>query len=88
MPNMTDRNHAREIANIMRTSWFRAVHVKTHTTQELRCRWWRGRRWCGALIHCVAAQLACIGGRASRADWTRVQSSPSSSADNCMRSDD
>ena len=28
MPNKTDRNNARGIANIMRTGWFRAVHVK------------------------------------------------------------
>ncbi|UWL61669.1 IS110 family transposase [Brucella pseudintermedia] len=36
MPNKTDRNDARGIANIMRTGWFRAVHVKTQTAQELR----------------------------------------------------
>jgi transposase len=36
MPNKTDRNDARGIANIMRTGWFRAVHVKTRTAQELR----------------------------------------------------
>jgi transposase len=36
MPNKTDRNDARAIAQIMRTGWFRAVHVKTPT-----CRLWR-----------------------------------------------
>ena len=29
MPNKTDRNDARALAQIMRTGWFRAVHVKT-----------------------------------------------------------
>ena len=29
MPNKTDRNDARGIAQIMRTGWYRAVHVKT-----------------------------------------------------------
>ena len=36
MPNKTDRNDARAIAQIMRTGWFRAVHEKTST-----CRSWR-----------------------------------------------
>jgi len=36
MPNKTDRNDARAIAQIMRTGWFRAVHVKTPM-----CRSWR-----------------------------------------------
>jgi transposase len=36
MPNKTDRNDARAIAQIMRTGWFKAVHVKTPT-----CRLWR-----------------------------------------------
>ncbi len=36
LPNKTDRNDARAIAQIMRTGWFRAVHVKTST-----CRSWR-----------------------------------------------
>ena len=43
MPNKTDRNDARGIAQIMRTGWYRAVHVKSPT-----CRSWRalltGRR--------------------------------------------
>ena len=30
MPNKTDRNDARGIAQIMRTRWFRTVHVKAH----------------------------------------------------------
>jgi transposase len=30
VPNKTDRN-------IVRTGWFRVVHVKTQTAQELRC---------------------------------------------------
>lgn len=36
MPNKTDRNDARGIAQIMRTGWYRAVHVKTPC-----CRAWR-----------------------------------------------
>lgn len=36
MPNKTDRNDARAIAQIMRTGWFRRVHVKTP-----RSRLWR-----------------------------------------------
>ena len=36
MPNKTDRNDARGIAQIMRTGWFRAVHVK-----NVSCRSWR-----------------------------------------------
>ena len=36
MPNKTDRNDAREIAPIMRTGWYRAVHVKSPS-----CRSWR-----------------------------------------------
>lgn len=36
MPNKTDRNDARALAQIMRTGWFRQVHVKSRT-----CRLWR-----------------------------------------------
>jgi transposase len=36
MPNKTDRNDARGIAHIMRTGWYRAVHVKSPA-----CRSWR-----------------------------------------------
>lgn len=36
MPNKTDRNDARGIAQIMRTGWYRAVHVKNPS-----CRSWR-----------------------------------------------
>jgi transposase len=36
MPNKTDRNDARGIAQIMRTGWYRAVHVKSPA-----CRSWR-----------------------------------------------
>ena len=36
MPNKTDRNDARGLAQIMRTGWYRAVHVKTPS-----CRAWR-----------------------------------------------
>jgi len=32
----TDRNDARGLAQIMRTGWFRAVHVKSHASQKLR----------------------------------------------------
>jgi transposase len=30
MPNKTDRNDARALAQIMRTGWYRQVHVKSH----------------------------------------------------------
>jgi transposase len=36
MPNKTDRNDARGIAQIMRTGWYRAVHLKSPS-----CRSWR-----------------------------------------------
>jgi transposase len=36
MPNKTDRNDARALAHIMRTGWFRQVHVKSRP-----CRLWR-----------------------------------------------
>jgi transposase len=36
MPNKTDRNDARALAQIMRTGWFRQVHVKGRN-----CRLWR-----------------------------------------------
>jgi transposase len=32
----TDRNDARGIAHIMRTGWYREVHVKSHASQRLR----------------------------------------------------
>jgi transposase len=36
MPNKTDHNDARALAQIMRTGWFREVHVKSR-----QCRLWR-----------------------------------------------
>jgi transposase len=36
MPVKTDRGDARGIAQLMRTGWFRAVHVKTRQSQEWR----------------------------------------------------
>lgn len=36
LPNKTDRNDARGIAQIIRTGWYRAMHVKS-----LACRSWR-----------------------------------------------
>jgi transposase len=36
MPNKTDRNDARALAQIMRTGWYREVHVKSR-----QCRVWR-----------------------------------------------
>jgi transposase len=36
MPNKTDRNDARALAQIMRTGWYREVHVKSQ-----QCRLWR-----------------------------------------------
>lgn len=32
----TDKNDARGLAHIMRTGWFKAVHIKTHNSQKLR----------------------------------------------------
>src|ERR1019366_564978 len=32
----TDRNDARGLAHIMRTGWYREVHVKSHDSQQLR----------------------------------------------------
>lgn len=36
MPVKTDRNDARAIAQVMRVGWYRAVHVKSEASQELR----------------------------------------------------
>jgi transposase len=36
MPNKTDRNDARALAQIMRTSWFRQVHVKSRQSRLQR----------------------------------------------------
>ena len=36
MRNKTDRNDARGMAQLVRTGWFRAVHVKSTESQELR----------------------------------------------------
>lgn len=36
MPVKTDRNDARAIAQVVRTGWFRAVHVKSVLSQEVR----------------------------------------------------
>jgi transposase len=36
MPVKTDRSDARAIAQVVRTGWFRAVHVKSELSQELR----------------------------------------------------
>jgi transposase len=40
MPNKTDRNDARGIAQIMRTGWYRAVHRAVHVKTP-SCRSWR-----------------------------------------------
>ena len=36
MTHKTDRNDARALAQMLRTGWFRAVHVKARSTMELR----------------------------------------------------
>lgn len=36
MPNKTDRNDARGLAPMVRTGWYRPVHVKTIASQEFR----------------------------------------------------
>ena len=33
----TDRNDARGLAHIMRTGWYKAVHIKSTSNQKLRC---------------------------------------------------
>ena len=38
MPNKTDRNDARALAQIMRTGWFRQVHVKSRDCRLQRTR--------------------------------------------------
>jgi transposase len=38
MPNKTDRNDARALAQIMRTGWYRAVHVKSKASRIWRSR--------------------------------------------------
>jgi hypothetical protein len=42
MPNKTDRNDARGIARIMRTEWYRAVHVKS---PSCRTKWSSLQAW-------------------------------------------
>lgn len=36
MPVKTDRNDARAIAQVMRVGWFRVVHIKSESSQELQ----------------------------------------------------
>ena len=36
MPNKTDRNDARGIAQVLRTGWYRAVHVKSPSCRSRR----------------------------------------------------
>lgn len=36
MTHKTDRNDARGLAQMLRTGWFRSVHIKTRSTMELR----------------------------------------------------
>jgi len=36
MPNKTDRNDARALAQIMRTGWYRAVHVNSPSYRSWR----------------------------------------------------
>ena len=38
MPNKTDRNDARALAQIMRTGWYRQVHVKSQQCRLPPCR--------------------------------------------------
>lgn len=38
MPNKTDRNNARGLAQIIRTGWYRAVHVKSPPCRSARAR--------------------------------------------------
>ena len=44
MPNKTDRNDARALAQIMRTGWFRQVHVKRVSAASGARSWSRDAR--------------------------------------------
>ena len=46
MPNKTDRNDARGIAQIVRTGWYRAVHVKSPASRSWRAPCWPRAGWC------------------------------------------
>jgi len=56
MPVKTDRGDARGIAQLMRTGWFKAVHVKTHQAQEWRLLLTQRRLLVNKLID-VAAEI-------------------------------
>src|SRR6204780_2714182 len=75
MPNKTDRNDARGIAQIMRTGWYRAVHVKSPS-----CRSWRAlltarrmglnkRRDVENGIRALLREVGLKGGTPSRKDF-------------------
>jgi transposase len=56
MPNKTDRNDARTLAQIMRTGWFRQVHVKSRQSGcGARC-WWPDAR---CSTKCAASRTWC-----------------------------
>ena len=75
MPNKTDRNDARALAQIMRTGWYRAVHVKSPS-----CRSWRSllvarrmvlnkRRDVENVVRAVLREAGLKVGTPSRADF-------------------
>jgi transposase len=45
MPNKTDRNDARALAQIMRTGWFRQVYEAAHTLLVRSRKWSSLRAW-------------------------------------------
>jgi len=57
MPVKSDRNDARKIAQLMRLGWFRPVHCKSITAQEIRAMltasWCRASSW--------TSRTACAG---------------------------
>ena len=99
MPNKTDRNDARALAQIMRTGWYRQVHVKSR-----QCRLWRSllvarrtvlneMRSIENVVRAVLREAGVKLGTPSRAAFAgRVRDSPamtspcSRSSSRCLRS--
>jgi len=57
MPNKTDRNDARALAQIMRTGWFRRVHVSRASLGYGGLCSWRGAR---SSMKCGALRTWCV----------------------------
>ena len=101
MPNKTDRNDARALAQIMRTGWYRQVHVKSPAMPavaraagrpphgaERDAR--RSRTWCGRVLREAGAQARHA--RAARtspdacASWPATIRRDGRSSSRCLRS--